>query len=191
MIGTKQTLSMLLLGIPVLLCVFSEVHAQSGQQPEPQEQSEIQPPQRRGDPIRELNLTPEQRRQIRAIREQLREERAAINLRLREAIRALDEALDVDNPDEAAIEKLIRDVAAAQVASMRMRVLSELRIRRVLTAEQIAVLRGLQREERRYRQLEELRRRREAFEGQRGSPNQQNTLAPTDQRANPRRRVRP
>lgn len=192
MTGIKRTLSLLLFGIPILCASFFDAHAQSGQKPEPEEPTEIQQPRRMGgDPIRQLNLTPEQRQQIRLIREQLREERAAISVRLSEANKALDEALEADNPDEAAIEKLIRDVAAAQVAMMRMRVLSELRIRRVLTPDQIATLRGLQREARQSRQLEELRRRRETFERERGLPSQQNTLAPTDQRPNPQRRVRP
>ena len=95
------------------------------------------------DPVRELNLSPEQREKIRALREQTRDERAAINQRLRATNRALEEVLDSDNPNEAVIEERLRDVAQAQAASMRMRVLTEFRIRRVLTPEQQTTLRTL------------------------------------------------
>lgn len=95
------------------------------------------------DPVRELNLSPEQREKIRALREQTRDERAAINQRLRATNRALEEVLDSENPNEAVIEQRLRDVAEAQAASMRMRVLTEFRIRRVLTPEQQATLRTL------------------------------------------------
>jgi Spy/CpxP family protein refolding chaperone len=96
------------------------------------------------DPIRELNLTPEQRQQIRAIRENNRLERAAIGERLRIANAALDEAVNGDNPDESVVEQRLRDVAAAQAAAMRMRILTEIRIRRVLTVQQRETLRFLQ-----------------------------------------------
>jgi Spy/CpxP family protein refolding chaperone len=95
------------------------------------------------DLIRELNLTPEQREQIRGIRQQNQEERMLINRRLREANQTLQEALDLDNPDEVVIEQLVRQVATLQGAQMRMRVLSEVRIRRVLTPEQRSLLRNL------------------------------------------------
>ena len=96
-----------------------------------------------GDPIRQLNLTPEQREQIRAIREGNKVERAEINQRVREANRALEEALDSDSPDEAVVEQRMRDLGAAQAAAMRMRILTEVRIRRVLTREQLVILRNL------------------------------------------------
>ena len=134
------------------------------------------------DPIRELNLSPEQRERIRAIRQQLQAERATINQRLRETNQALEEALDADNPDESVIEQRLRDVAAAQAAAMRMRVLSEVRIRRVLTPEQLITLRTLRqnaRNLRRERQRENMeRRRQERIDRQRGVQNQRNGLAP-------------
>lgn len=148
------------------------------------------------DPIRELNLSPEQRERIRAIREQLQEERAAINQRLRETNRALEEALDADNPDESVVEQRLRDVAAAQSAAMRMRVLSEVRIRRVLTPEQLTTLRTLRqnaRSLRRERQRENMEMRpQERVDRQRGLPNQRNGLGPLfPRRSDRQRRTRP
>jgi Spy/CpxP family protein refolding chaperone len=95
------------------------------------------------DAIQQLNLTPEQRQQIRRLTQETRDERQATNLRLREANRALDVALDADPIDENLIEQRINDVAAAQAAQIRMRVRMELRIRRLLNSEQLATLRRL------------------------------------------------
>ena len=145
-----------------------------------------------GDPIRQLNLTPEQREQIRSIRERNKEERAAINERVGVANRALQEVLEADNPDEAVVEQRLREVAAAQAATMRMRILTELRIRRVLTVEQRITLRVLQqqaREGRRERLLatpDEIQQRQE--ERRRVMQNQRNGLGPlTPRRENQRR----
>jgi Spy/CpxP family protein refolding chaperone len=120
-----------------------------------------------GDPIRQLNLTPNQREQIRAIRENNQNERAATAQKLREANRALEQALNSESPDEAIVQQRLKDVAEAQASQMRMRVLTEVRIRRVLTAEQRLLLQSLQqqaRENRRQRMLsdpEEKMQRRE------------------------------
>lgn len=120
-----------------------------------------------GDPIRRLNLSPEQREQIRVIRDQSREQRASVAQRLRESNRALQEVLENDNPEEVVVEQRLKEVAAAQAEVMRMRILSEMKIRRVLTPEQRVLLRtlrtqvGTRREERRIENLEQRQRRME------------------------------
>lgn len=146
------------------------------------------------DPIRDLNLSPEQRERIRAIREETRDERAAINQRLRETNRALEEVLDSDNLNEAVVEKHLRDVAEAQAASLRMRISTEMKVRRVLTPDQLTTLRALRenaRNLRRERQLENNEmRRRDGFERRR-VPNR-NTMVPgLPRRINPNRTIRP
>ena len=147
-----------------------------------------------GDPIRELNLTAQQREQIRTIRQQNQTERATINERVRETNRALEAVLDSDNPDEAAVEERMREAAAAQAAAMRMRILTEVRIRRVLTPEQRNLLRALRQQAnqlRRERPLggpdERLRRREE----RRSLQNQRNGIAPLFPRRDAQRRARP
>jgi len=113
----------------------------SAQQPEQNTLPEtIRGAEHTNDLISPLNLTPEQRQKIRSIREDMKDERAKIGQRLRETNRALQDALDADNPNEAVVEQRLQDRAAAQAAQMRMRVMTELRIRRVLTAEQQALL---------------------------------------------------
>lgn len=131
------------------------------------EQSAVNVP-RSGNLIRTLGLTPDQLARIRMIREQNREERRLANERLRNAHRALDEAIYADAPSEAVIEERARELAAAQAASVRLRALTELSIRRVLTPEQLGTLRTLrqrQTERRLERQLNMPRRLRDRRAG--------------------------
>lgn len=172
----------------VLIVVFSMAYTNASAA---QQQTDSQSRPNIEDPIQQLNLSPEQREKIRAIREQLRDERAAINQRLREANETMQAALDADNPDEVQLEKLIHDLAAAQAAAMRMRILSEVRIRRVLTAEQLVTWRRLRQEARMDRRMDGIRRRQEAFDERRRLANPRNSLRPLYPRVIPQRRVRP
>jgi Spy/CpxP family protein refolding chaperone len=95
------------------------------------------------DPITQLQLTPDQRQRVRLILEENKGERQSINRRVREANVALDQALDADRTDENVIEQRINDLATAQAAQTRMRIHTEMKIRRELTPEQLATLRRL------------------------------------------------
>ena len=95
------------------------------------------------DPIEQLRLTPEQRQRIRMIREETQTERQIANRRLREANFALDQALDAEPVNDAVIEQRVNELAAAQATQLRMRIQMELKIRRVLRPEQLAVLRQM------------------------------------------------
>ena len=95
------------------------------------------------DPIEQLRLAPEQRQRIRMILDENKDERQSINRRVREANVALDQALDADRTDENVIEQRINDFAAAQTAQTRMRIHTEMKIRRELTPEQLMTLRRL------------------------------------------------
>lgn len=102
---------------------------------------DLAPPQ--PDPIEQLRLAPEQRQRIRMIFEEDKDQRQSINRRVREANVALDQALDTDPANENAIEQRINELAAAQAAQMRLRIHTEMKIRRELTPEQLATLRRL------------------------------------------------
>ena len=152
------------------------VSAQTVQQP-----SAAPEPQQGGDLIRQLNLTPEQREQIRSIRVNNSSERMAIKNHLDDANRSLEDALNSETPDEALVEQRLRELAAAQAAAMRMRILTEIRIRRVLTSEQRKLLRSLQLEaqqSRRERRLDNAVQRQERRDARRQGVNQRNGLAP-------------
>jgi Spy/CpxP family protein refolding chaperone len=105
-----------------------------------------------GGLLRALNLTPEQRAQIKAIRRETEPQGRLLGMRLQQARRALDEAIYADNPDERVIEERVRELGAAQAAVVRLRTFTELKIRRVLSAEQLDAFRRLQRRPRRRQQ---------------------------------------
>jgi Spy/CpxP family protein refolding chaperone len=180
-----KTTNRLILGLLLAVAGLIGVPAAARAQQPPPENQQLPPI----DPIRELNLSPEQRERIRAIREEMRDQRAAINQRLRETNRALEDVLDSDNPNDALVEKHLRDVAEAQAASLRMRIQTERRVRSVLTSEQLATLRTLRqtaRDARREQQIENNERRRERLE-RRGMPSR-NTMVPLPRRMDPARR---
>jgi Spy/CpxP family protein refolding chaperone len=95
------------------------------------------------DPIEQLALSPQQRQAIRQIVNENKDERQMTNRRVREANVALDQALDAEPSDENLIEQRINELASAQAAQLRIRIHTEMRIRRVLRPEQIATLRRL------------------------------------------------
>jgi Spy/CpxP family protein refolding chaperone len=95
------------------------------------------------DPIEQLRLTPDQRQAIRMIVGENKDERQTTNRRVREANVALDQALDAEPTDENLIEQRINDLATAQAAQLRLRIHTEMRIRRVLRPEQLATLHRL------------------------------------------------
>ncbi|HVF22520.1 MAG TPA: periplasmic heavy metal sensor [Pyrinomonadaceae bacterium] len=95
------------------------------------------------DPIEQLRLTPDQRQAIRRIMAESRDERQSTNGRLREANVALDQALDAEPTDENLVEQRINELATAQAAQLRMRIHTEMKIRRILRPEQLATLRRL------------------------------------------------
>lgn len=107
--------------------------------------------------LMQLNLSPDQIAQMRAIQSENGPQARVLNQRLNQARRALDEAIYSDEVDEALIEQRAREVAEAQAALVRLRAQTELRVRRVLTPEQLQTFRQL----RRQALLEQMQKRRE------------------------------
>jgi Spy/CpxP family protein refolding chaperone len=129
-----------------------------------------------GDPLGPLNLSPEQQQKLRAINMQNRDERARVNRRLKMAQLALEETLDADSPSQEVVEQRIRELASAQADSIRMRVMTELQIRSVLTPDQLRIWREMRlRNQTRRQQMNNPDARRD---NQRNLPNQRNGIAP-------------
>lgn len=124
--------------IAVLLSATVAVRAQAPQDP-PQNVPPSQPP----DVSEQLRLTPDQVRRIREIQRDTKDERAAIGIRMRQSNRALQDALDADVLDENLVEQRLQDFAAAQTAQLRLRIQTELKIRRLLNPTQLARWRDL------------------------------------------------
>lgn len=118
--------------LSLLLVLTAATFAIAQQQPDPAP-----------DPIEQLRLTPDQRQAVRQIVADTRLERQSINRRVREANVALDQALDAEPTDENLIEQRINEAAAAHAAQLRMRIHTEMKIRRILNPEQLATLRRL------------------------------------------------
>lgn len=151
----------------VLTLCFGAAHAARAQNPpDAAPLQEAQAPQTRPAQdeatglLMQLNLSPEQIEQMRAIRGQSVPEARAQLRRRNQARHALDEAIYADVPDEALIEQRAREVGEAEAALVRLRAQAELRVRRILTPEQLQLFRTLrqqarqqQQEQRRLRQL--------------------------------------
>ena len=178
--NSKRNLSLLglVLSLAVTLPTFAqEPGANSTQAARPVE-GQQQPPNQ--DPLETLQLTGEQRAAIRAIRITSRDEQQALTQRLRRANRALDDALDANEPNEAQIDQCVREYGEAQAALARLRVSRELRIRRVLTPAQNTLLSDIRKkaheaqEQRQERNQNPNNDRR----GLRNRPGQSNSIAP-------------
>ncbi|HEX7957438.1 MAG TPA: Spy/CpxP family protein refolding chaperone [Pyrinomonadaceae bacterium] len=160
-----------------LAALCAEARAQSA--PPAAQGSTPQPPQARaGNLMRLLNLTPEQRRRLREIRAQAEPETRELARRVRLSRRALDEAVYADAADEALVEQRARELAAAQAALVRLRASTELKVRGVLTPEQLRAFRTLRQQAQR---RQALRRRRLRAAGAPNTPgrNQTEDAAPS------------
>ena len=136
---------MLLVSLPVQAVAQSE-DATGATAPQKEPRHEQREYRRNEGLMERLNLSPDQRAQIRTIRMMTNTQGLQIAERLRTARRALDEAIYLENADESVVEARVRDVAAAQAASVRLRALTEIEIRRLLTPEQLNTLREIRRE---------------------------------------------
>ncbi|HEY9401187.1 MAG TPA: periplasmic heavy metal sensor [Pyrinomonadaceae bacterium] len=152
-------------GVSALLALFlsagaAAVRAQDENAPDatPEVQRELDARRRGANAaglLRVLNLTPEQRARIGAIRRETEPQNRLLGARLRQARRELDEAIYAADPDEGVIENRVRELGEAQSAVVRLRSLTELRIRRVLSPEQLDAFRRLQSQTRTRRRRED------------------------------------
>ena len=139
----------------LLLPLCAKVRAQAQDEPPARQQATPQQqPARALKLMQRLNLSREQRQQLREIRSQSEPEVRAQTRRVRLARRALDEAIYADTIDDALIEQRAREFSAAQAALTRLRAATELKIRRVLTEEQLRLFRDLRQQEQRRLMLE-------------------------------------
>lgn len=91
----------------------------------------------------QLNLSPDQIQKIRAINAEVKDQRQAAGMKLRQAQRALAEAVEASTPNDSMIEQRSHELADAQAATIRLRSLTEARILQVMTPEQRIKLREM------------------------------------------------
>lgn len=94
----------------------------------------------------QLELSPDQIQKIRAINAELKDQRQAAGMKLRQAQRALAEAVESPTPNETLIDQRSRELAEAQATTIRLRSLAESRILQVMTPEQRIRLREMRRQ---------------------------------------------
>ena len=138
----------LFLLILLLATVGVQVRAQTPTPQNPvepaQTQTQTQPNQANQPPdFAELNLSPDQIQKIRAINAELKDQRQAAGMKLRQAQRALAEAVESPTANESLIEQRSHELADAQATTIRLRSLTEARILQVMTPEQRIRLREM------------------------------------------------
>ena len=129
----------LLFTLLFLTLAFSAVKAQNPDNVQKQQFDEPQRPQL----LRELGLSPDQVRQIKMINGENREKIREANFRLHEARKNLDAAIYADNADAALFETRLREFQIAQAEVIKIRAVTELAIRKILTPEQLVRFREL------------------------------------------------
>src|SRR2546421_12112187 len=127
----------------LLVCAFASTQAQTtGQQMPAQDSGATQPPQAPNLQA-ELGLTPEQIQKWRALNIELRDQEIAGNMKLRQAKRALADAMESPNPNEEVIKQRARELADAQSAMTQLQALRQARVLQILTPEQRVKLREI------------------------------------------------
>ncbi len=156
---TSGRLAVVLFGLSLLLSpLCATAAAQEPDETEPQQAAPRRPAP--GPNLMErLNLTREQRERLREIRRQSEGELRAHTRRVRLARRALDEAIYADSSDESKIEHHAQQLLEAQGELLRLRVATELKVRRVLTPAQLRTFRELRRQAQRLQMLRRRQRR--------------------------------
>ncbi len=144
----------------LLMLTFSAVKAQREANLPKQQFNEPRRPQL----LRELGLTQEQIRRIRLINNENKERMREANFRLREANRNLDTAIYADKADEAFIELKLREFQTAQAGIAKIRAVTELEIRKVLTPEQLIRFREMRQKFEQIRQNRRNNRQTEDFQ---------------------------
>lgn len=95
--------------------------------------------------LTELDLSPEQIRQIRRINRENQPLLREAQKRLREARASLDEAIYDDNSNESEVQARLRIVHQAQAEVVKLRSTTEFAVRKVLTPEQLVKFREVRR----------------------------------------------
>lgn len=124
-----------------LLCVcFVSAQVDDGNPPPP---NGFEHPQGRISLLRELGLNQNQIQQIRLINQNIRPLRQTAAERLKTALQKLDESVYAESADEAEIQTNLRIVNEAQSEMLKLRIQSELAVRKVLTPEQLVKFREI------------------------------------------------
>jgi Spy/CpxP family protein refolding chaperone len=138
------TLAVALLAAVALVTLSAQAQEPpQGRRPRMGEARGFGPGPGQGPILPRLNLTEQQREQVRAIMQESREAGEVPGQKIGQLRRELRAAVFADAPDAAKIEQLKAAIAEAEAAALDKRVETELKIAQVLTAEQRAEAREM------------------------------------------------
>lgn len=143
---TKSMKLAVLAAAVVLFALCGEMAAQTTQTENSSAPAQTQTPDLQANQmtdLRPLGLTSDQIQKIRTIQFELKNERQSAGMKLRQAQRALADAIESGTPNESLIAQRSNEVAEAQANTIRLRSLTEARILQVLTPEQRTRLREM------------------------------------------------
>jgi Spy/CpxP family protein refolding chaperone len=171
-------------GLLLLAGTFAQANAQTAP-----EQSQMDPAQVRANQanqvpdLAQFNLTPEQIQKWRAINAELKDQQQAATLRLRQARRALAEAIESPTSNEELIKQRAKEVSDAQAATTQLQALRQARILQMLTPEQRLKLREIRQQNMAARRPNNQQLQRNGLgRRQDGSPRNGNNAAPVGPR---------
>jgi Spy/CpxP family protein refolding chaperone len=140
---TTDVLILLLMIIFTLAGTLVSVQAQTAtQQPQTQDPAQTQTTQAPNLQA-ELGLTPDQIQKWRALNQELRPQEVAGTMKVREAKRALADAMEAPTPNEDLIKQRAKELADAQSAMTQLQALRQARVLQILTPEQRVKLREI------------------------------------------------
>jgi len=153
-----RSCGMILSIVLLLVGSWTQASAQTPTTQNPVEPADTQANQANQIPsLRPLNLTPEQVQKIRDIYAETNDQRQMATLKVRQARRALADAIESPTQNQPLIEQRSRELADAQADNIRVRSLIETRIQRdVLTPEQRVRVREMRRNQALRRQNQQL-----------------------------------
>ena len=125
-----------------LLMVFSLSTTQAQEEmpsPDVSKQNFNQKP--RPNLLAELNLSENQIRQIRRVNQESKLKRLEAHQRVKEAQKALDQAIYADTADETEIQTRLKNLQLAQAEIIKLRSMTEFAVRKLLTPEQLVKFR--------------------------------------------------
>src|SRR5256714_14085886 len=140
---TTDVLILLLTIIFILACTLVSVQAQTVT-PQLPTQNQTQTQTTQAPNLQpELGLQPDQIQKWRALNQELRPQEVAGNLKVREAKRALAEAMEAPSPNEDLIKQRAKEFADAQSAMTQLQALRQARVLQILTPDQRVKLREI------------------------------------------------
>jgi len=140
----KFKLFNLIFAVLFLTLTFTAVNAQDQPPPDAPKPQFNEP--RRPNLLQELGLSQEQRQQIRRLNADKRPLIREAQMRLRQANRNLDQAIYADDVDETEIQARMKELQLAQAEVIKIRSLTELAVRKILTPEQLVRFREIRRQ---------------------------------------------